>query len=364
MDDDHRPENLLSLQRAFLRTMCERPHYANYVRSFSWTLIWRDQHNEDSLTEIDYQLWTVFSRMDRVEKLDLAAISIDKILEDYTHEVPSVLFPSVTDLRLVGWMPHNLVVNIFNSIDLSKLRALRLDALQEEEGRDFNGSVISEDFNKSHWNDPARAQLCESRRRGLTPPDVGIIYPGPMWIPFLPLIGKFTSLRCLEITIPPFEDTKTYTAMGDCPDHMTYISVMAELIESVSPSLEKLSIEYAREIGSYGRIFPEFLSQRMRTAELMLCSLLNILGTVEEKWKSLQHFSLKGFLQGKELVHGSPSKEGRRRRGHPPIVTNAQRVVNIRALRARIEASLGSKGFILEWLDNSPRPALNYMGYI
>jgi hypothetical protein len=362
MDDFHRPENLLSLQRSFLRTMCQFPEYASYIRSFSWTLIWYDQHEEqDGLTEIDYQTWAVFSRMERVEKLDLAAIPGDKGLDDYCREVPPILFPRVTDLRLVGWFPHSLAVNIFNSINVSKLHSLQLDALQEE-GQDSEGAPVSEDFNKDHWDDQERAQLCESRRKGLTPPDVGIVYPGPMWIPFLPLVGKFASLRRLEITIPPFEDTETYSAMADCPDHTTYISVMAELIESVSPSLERLNIEYARELGPHGRMFYGFLSQRMRASELMLRSFFSSLSTDEWKWKSLQHVSLKGFLQSKELVLDPPERSGWSR-GVYLGPSNLQRMASIRTIQARIEA-LCSKGVLLEWSDDSPRPAFNYMGFI
>jgi hypothetical protein len=361
MDDFHRPGNLLSLQRSFLRTMCECPDYAGYVRSFSWTLIWRDQHTEDGLTEIDYQLWAVFSCMDRVEKLDLAAIAVDNPSEGYRREVPPILFPQVTDLRLVGWMPHNLAVNIFNSIDLSKLYSLRLNALQED-GQDSKGSLVSEDFNKTHWDDQERAQLCESRRKGSTPANVGVIYPGPMWIPFLPLIGKLTSLQCLEITIPPFEDTKTYSAMGGCPDHTTYISVMAELIESVSPNLERLTIDYARELESHGRMFDGFLSQRLCTSELMLRSFFSSLSTNEWKWRFLRRVSLKGFLQDKELVRGPPERSGWSR-GVYLGPSNMQLMTKIRNIQASIEA-LSSNRFTLEWSDDSPRPAFNYMGLI
>lgn len=354
MDDYHRPENLLSLQRYFLRTMFERPDYANYVRSFCWTLIWYDQHKEEGLTETDYQLWAIFSRMESVTKLDLAAIPQDKTLDPYTHEIPRILFLRVTDLRLLGWVPHNLVTNILNSIDLSQLRALRLDALQEE-GRESDGSLMTEDFNIEHWDDVERAQLCRRRRRGSLPEDIRVIFPGPMWIPFISFIGKLTSLQNLEIRIPPLEDAR----LGDCSEHMTYISVMAELIESVLPSLEKLTIGFARGTMIHYRGYYQGLPQRLRTSELMLISFFPSLSIDEWKCESLRKVSLEGFLQYKEHV-GDPSEmqTGSRK----VCLLNLQHMANIRTIQVKIQVSLSRQGGILEWSDDSPRPAFLYMG--
>jgi len=369
LNDSHRPETLLPAQRSFLRTLCEYPDYAKYIRSFTWTLIWYDEHAKEeprAMTEIDYHTWDVFSRMERVETLDLAAIALDKSWDDYCREPPPTLFPRVTDLRLVGWFPHKIVVNIFNSIDLSKLRALRLDSLQEE-GRDSNGSPVSEDFNKQHWEDQKRAQLCEDRRKGVTPADDGIIYPGPMWIPFLPLIGRFTSLQSLEIAIPPLEDASNGSSLSDspvCPDYTTYISVMEELIDSVSPSLEQLSIEYARAAEPHGGLTSGTLSLRMGNAEPILNSFFSRFGIDDCKWKPLKSVSLRGFLERKDLVRDPPERANRYFRGRWLGPSNLERMRNMRAVQARIEAFVSSKGGSLEWVDGSPRPVFNYMGYI
>ncbi len=86
-DDSIHPKNLVSRQRSFLRTMTECPEYAAYVCAFSWTLIWYDR-NEDALTEIDYQLWTIFSRLKNVKKLDLAALPQDRDRDPYTRQIP------------------------------------------------------------------------------------------------------------------------------------------------------------------------------------------------------------------------------------------------------------------------------------
>lgn len=361
MDDFDRPENLLSRQKPFLRTIDEHTGYASYVRSLSWTLIWTDDNYVDSLTEIDYRLlWDVFSRMQRVETLDLAQIpSPDMHTEKYTREIPPILFPHVMDLRLVGWMTHSLVINILNSIDLSKLRALRLLALQEE-GRDSDGGIVDEDINKKHWNDEERARRCEDRMKGVMQAETGIVYPGPMWIPFLPLIGKLTSLQYLEICIPPLEDSME----GECPDHKAYISTMTSLLESVSPTLEKLDIEYARGEALDSRFFRHYFSQRIHTAESMLGSFFASLGTEKRKWKNLEQLSLKGFLHEKQLVRDPPEMSNRYYRGlwHGP--PDLQYMRSIRAIQDRIEVFLNGKGCCFEWLDEAPRPALLYMGYM
>jgi hypothetical protein len=51
--DEIAPENHVSRQRSFLRTMARHPEYATYVRTFSWTLTWGER-NEYELTEVDY----------------------------------------------------------------------------------------------------------------------------------------------------------------------------------------------------------------------------------------------------------------------------------------------------------------------
>ena len=351
MDDSNGPENMLSRQRAFLRTMTKSPKYAPYVRVFSWTLIWYDQYDEQDLTEIDYQLWAVFSRLDRVEQLDLAALAQDKPLEEYTRQIPSVLFPLVTELRLTGWMTHKLVANIFNSINLSQLRVLSLDALQEE-GNLPDGSPMPEDINAEHWDSGWRAKLCKSRTTGAGPTDFGIIFPGPMWLTFVPLIGELDSLQHLEIRIPPLEEAR----MGDdCPEYVSYIAVMAELVEAAAPNLKKLIIDYAR--GKRGanvsaHTQPGIVTlqhNRLRRSEVILKSFLSPFWSNDEwKWKSLRSVSLKGFLQSTQL--GPPSREGEDQR-------------KIQSIHNKIEDCLSTKGIILEWSDDSPRPAFLFLGH-
>ena len=177
-DDSIHPESLVSQQRSFLRTMTECPEYAAYLRGLSWTLIWSDR-NEDALTEIDHQLWAIFSRFKSVEKLNLAALPQGKDGEPYIRQIPPLLFPSVTELRLTGWMPHKLVANIFNSINLPELQILSLDALQEE-GSIPDGSPMPEHINKTYWSSEWRTRLCDLGTRDTATMNVGVIFPGPM----------------------------------------------------------------------------------------------------------------------------------------------------------------------------------------
>lgn len=128
-DGEYRPRNLVSRQRAFLRLMTDRPRLASYVKSFTWTLIWLD-FDEDELTEIDRETWSVFSRMVQVTHLDLASLHrIDN--DEYIRQNPAVLFQKVRDLRLLGWMHRGLVRALLTSLDPHKLRSLRLDYLED-----------------------------------------------------------------------------------------------------------------------------------------------------------------------------------------------------------------------------------------
>ena len=354
-DDFHRPESLLSRQRSFLRVLVEHPNYATYVRSFSWTLIWYDEHEECGLSEIDYQLWKVLSGLVRVEKLDLAELPCpgNKHPEPYTHQIPPVLFPSVSDLRLTGWMPHKLVANIFSSINLSKLRTLSLDTLQEE-GKYPDGTPMMEEINKQYWNSEWRAKLCKRYMEDPAATDFEIIFPGPMWLTFVPLIGKLHSLQRLEIRIPPLEEN-TLGEDGDCPDYECYVSVMAKLVASTETTLEALVIDYARQTrwklsncGTARNMTQTIQNRRLRRSEMLLRSILPLLWSSDEwkwKWKSLRSVSLKGFLSSFQL--------------RIPFKMSAE----IEAMQSKIGDFLSNTGVLFEWSDDSPRPGFLFLGH-
>lgn len=346
VNDDNRPPRLLSRQRSFLKTMTENPQYAMYILSFSWTLIWYDQYKERGLTEIEFQLWNVFSQLQRVQKLDLASLPQDKPLEAYTRQVPPNLFPRVTELKLAGWMSHKLVTSLFHSIHLSKLHVLILDALQEE-GKLPDGSPMPEDLNIQHWSSRWRATLCEADAKDISLTDSGIIFPGPMWLAFMPLVGKFESLRRLEIRIPPLEDARDPT----CPDHERYISVMADLIVSVSPTLETLIIDYARRqrAGKASPFIPAYeiglQNLRLSYSEKLLKAMLHSFRLNDQwKWELLRIVSFKGFLQS-AAVNG-PFDEG-----------------EVQVIRSKIEDLLSTSKLSLEWSNDSPCPAFLFLGH-
>lgn len=95
-----RPRNLVRRQRAFLNLISTNPRLARYVRSLTWTLIWRD-FGDAGLTDADRQTWNVFSLMKNVARLDVASLH-DVPNNPYVRQNPAHLFPKVTDLRLLG----------------------------------------------------------------------------------------------------------------------------------------------------------------------------------------------------------------------------------------------------------------------
>jgi hypothetical protein len=110
-------------------------------------LIW-NVYDEDVLVRLDHELWSVFSGLTSVRKLDLAALPQDEHDKPHVNQFPSVLFPAVTKLRLLGWMQHKLVANTLDSVNLSNLKILDLDTLQEE-GNLPDGSAMSEGVNRT-----------------------------------------------------------------------------------------------------------------------------------------------------------------------------------------------------------------------
>lgn len=126
----YRPRNLVRRQRAFLNLISTNPQLAKYVKSLTWTLIWRD-FGEAYLTDADRQIWNVFGLMKNVTRLDLASIN-DVPNDRYVRQNPARLFPKVTDLRVLGWMHRGLVKAIVTSRDARRLRSLKLDCLQDE----------------------------------------------------------------------------------------------------------------------------------------------------------------------------------------------------------------------------------------
>jgi len=346
--DDIAPENHVSRQRSFLQTMVRHPEYAAHVRAFSWTFTWGES-NEYELTEIDYQLWAIFSRFDRVEKLDLAAIpSPDKVWgcwEQYTVQIPPVLFPRVMDLRLMGRTPHKLVKTIFKSIDISLLRCLSLDYLQER-GNLPDGSPMPKEVNTKTRGLAWRAKLCSSAT------DTRLIFPGPMWIPVLPLIDKLSSLQHLEIRIPPLEEGFCYD--GDYPEYPQYISVTSQLLTSVQSTLRELIIDHARtprgpsnpniQLCGTGRVLRRLIqNDRLRRGATMLNSLFPSLD--KWNWKQLRSVTFKGFLDDStERYYESAIRD-------------------LEHMRDKLENYFLGRGVHFEWENDSPRPAHLYMGH-
>lgn len=242
-DDYCRPLNLVTRQRAFLRFITHRSDLAHLVESFTWTLIWRD-FDEESLTEIDYELWNVFSRLTNVRHLDLA--SIHEISDEpFMRKNPPRLFPAVTDLRLLGWMHRGLVNAILNSLDPTALRTVCLDYLQDE-GSFPNGDPMAQDVaiaygrcgrdfgHSTDYRDRISEELYERQRR-----DLACVFPGPMWTALRTLSRRrCTSLTKFELKIPAFSRDI------DMRNYFTCFHETANFLMTVSQTLASLTIVF------------------------------------------------------------------------------------------------------------------------
>jgi hypothetical protein len=245
---EYHQRNLISRQRAFLRTMTEKPRLARLVKSLTWTLIWRD-YGEDKLAEIDRQTWCVFGKMVNVTHLDLA--SLHEVEDDnYVRQTPAGIFPKTRHLRLLGWMHRGLVKSILASLNPSRLLSLALDYV-EDEGALPNGDSICADFvfheahhakwgRSGYWPNPNLARV-----QAVYPDDVikrqetgqAYIFPGPMWLPLQILSAHpLDSLTHLQVKVPPFDlDT-------DLRSFHTMFQQTAAFVVKVRATLESLVV--------------------------------------------------------------------------------------------------------------------------
>ena len=261
-DSEYRPQDLVSRQRSFMRLVTEKPVLAHYVKSFTWTFVWLDNwlyvNNEDDLTVIDRQTWTVFGRMANVTHLDLA--SLHRVGEiEYVRQNPAVLFPSVRDLRLLGWMHRGLVRAIITSVEPRKLRSLKLDYL-EDEGAFPNGESMGEDFAILHAHHARSGKPFTNWRPEtndgsenydddlIIRQETGnaFIFPGPMWLPlYLLPAHAMVSLTHLQVKVAPFSryvDVRAYNTLF----HQT-----ASFITNTNETLKSLIIVFGESPGLY-----------------------------------------------------------------------------------------------------------------
>ncbi|PGH28053.1 hypothetical protein AJ80_00309 [Polytolypa hystricis UAMH7299] len=283
---------------------------ALHVQSFTWTLLWVDfKENrltafEERLTDIDYELWNVFSRLTNVRRLDLAPIHLlgEKHF-DFIRQNPSRLFPAVTDLRLLGWMHRGLVDAIVGSLDPAGLQSLRLDYLQDE-GAFPNGTPMSEDA--ARHNAPNRRgsppyclesmsdELYELQRTGKA-----CIFPGPMWTPLRTLSGRCTSLRNFEIRIAPFSKSNSHCSYTICINELTrFISAVGQTLKSLIIAIGENSLPQTCTV-SFG-IDITFAADILRVL---------LQGLSHSDFPSLETFNLQGFgIFGTEYAYRLPAR--------------------------------------------------------
>ncbi|WEW54892.1 hypothetical protein PRK78_000319 [Emydomyces testavorans] len=248
---EYRPTNLVSRQRAFLQLITDRPELALLVQSFTWTLTWAgedDDDNDDELTEIDLELWNVFSRLVNVQRLDLASLpEIDgsRYRYRYIRENPQRLFPAVIHLRLLGWMHRGLADAIITAINPMALRTVCLDYLQDE-GAFPDGNPISDDVaqsyarhyrnirNNKNYRDTISEELYKRQQSGLA-----VIFPGPMWTVLRKLSSRgCTALTRFELRIAPFD------WRIDLRNYFTCFEETAKFLTTVKETLRSLTIVF------------------------------------------------------------------------------------------------------------------------
>ncbi|PGH10717.1 hypothetical protein AJ79_05308 [Helicocarpus griseus UAMH5409] len=300
------------------------PYLALHVREFSWTLIWMD-FDDEAFSGIDYELWTVFSRLVNVQRLDLA--SLHQISsEPFIRQNPPRLFPAVKDLRLLGWMHRGLVEAIINSLNPAALYRLKLDFLQDE-GAFPNGAPMT---------DYAASQCAHNLKNKIYPPKDSIddelykrqqtkracVFPGPMWLPLLQtaiaplsrsetvnfLLTIKTTLKSLSITWGEspvlYEKTRTgaarnyrmYIRSRTIDVEADFLSVLLPILTQTNfPAVKSISFQGFHAIGTvkvadvlHGRI-----SRNLR--ELSKMSLLPSWESLSEKPKVCHRRAFSGY---------------------------------------------------------------------
>lgn len=234
----YRSRNVVRRQRAFLTLLTTDPQLARYVKSLTWTLIWRG-FGDAGLTDADRQTWNVFSLMENVTRLDLASLH-DVPYDQYVRQNPAHLFTKVTDLRLLGWMHRGLVKAIITSLDASRLRSLKLDCLQDECALP-NGTPMHRYLAQIHSRNDGEyywTPLCVDDDL-LKRQEAGnaMIFPEPMWFALHLLRShELDSLTHLQIKLPPI------SVMIDVRNYNTLSRELATLFAKALYSLKSISV--------------------------------------------------------------------------------------------------------------------------
>ncbi|KAH9845928.1 hypothetical protein Tdes44962_MAKER00139 [Teratosphaeria destructans] len=248
------PVNLISRQRCFLSLISGRPHLAKHVKSLAWTLLWREDDEDWTAPEtaaIEHDIretWNVFTMLLNVTHLDLASLHYVCNI-DLARQNPPLLFPRVTHLRLLGWPHRRLVKAISQSIQISKLRSLRLDYLEDRV--DGSPSSFETDEDLAHTAGKLDSfsthelfiddDLFERQEKG-----EAAIFPGPLWYPMrLFSAGPLESLQHVHIALPQFD------VHVDVRNYYTAFRYSAHLLRKVASRLRSLVIIFDESRGHY-----------------------------------------------------------------------------------------------------------------
>ena len=365
-----RPVNMVHRQRAFLRTITAHPKLATYVKSLTWTLVWKDRANF-GLTEIDRQTWNVFGQMNNVTSLDLASLhNIHK--DDFVRQSPTQLFPAVINLRLVGWMHRGLIKAIFASINTARLRSLTLDYAQDE-GALPDGSPMGVEFAKwcssemgDAMGDPAviSQTLLDRQESGKA-----FIFPGPMWLPLHILsTARLDSLTHLRVDVPPL----SFQVNGQ--GYVTLFQKTADLLRAVSASLRSLTIILGEAQSlpdgagircgtGHMRLWERYSPWCLKMTSSYLYQLVTVLS--EHPFPQLKHIRFEGFNRV-EAAGDARAQARNIERAFDPIQAAAVARAQAPDIECTLEATrkcpFAATASFTEILSKNERPIFN--GYI
>lgn len=244
-------EPLAVKQQSFLNALLQNPILGLHVRTFAWTIrdSWdpagplpaksKGERPTFKAVSPDTRMWEAFQLLTNVQQLDLC--SLHRRWDDlYLRTPPPKLFSTIEQLRLSGVMYCQTVNSILNSINLSNLKSLDLNALQDP-GR-FKDKVPGNLNQPGYpgWN-PERLLFDPN-----VPETKDLVHPGPMRGILPVLQGRCTALCSLSIRKPGiFADIDQFHHIADDQ----FIQEFALFLRSVKPTLQQLDYEIGHPFG-------------------------------------------------------------------------------------------------------------------
>lgn len=281
-------------QQAFIRTLVDRPEYGKFVNSFTWSLLYTPEMDDDwNAISVDAWsdgvLWKVFQSFTNVMTVDIG------FLRHYREiEIPPPLFTSAMSARLLGHVSKRTAEAVLHSIDPMKLLHLALDNLQNfgkmSEGEDLPWSIRASSPNRSETPESLDP---EERRRG--------VYPGPMRGHLRYLEGRCTVLKSLTLRSVG-QDSIQQSQFSTFADEQRY-EEWASFLKSVQPSLERLYFEQGVIQGNDKNYWRPGHKPRQDARPMDARFIRYLLPVIlDGPWPNLRHLEIRGVGRWDEFV--------------------------------------------------------------